>query len=170
MNNSGHTAGRPIAIILVFLSLIASALLAMRCYRLRTEFNAESETLARTRNSAAMVTLESFSLPPNRKMEVCNNSGEAITISALTASYTDPRGRPLNFNSASNQWHAWSIPAGSRQKLDLTEHGAAVWDGSVIFYAMYIARQGKELMLSGTSDDLRNGCIPLSTKPTGENN
>jgi hypothetical protein len=160
--------GKAGGILFAILSLVASGLLAVRYYRLRAEVIAQHDMLAWSRNRAALATLDSFSLPPNRKMAVCNHSGEVSAITALTAFYTDSHGKLQIFNSGSNQWHTWAISAGSNQKLNLAKDGATIWDGSVVFYAMDIGhsggQQGKTQLLSGTSDDLVSGCISLPSQ------
>jgi|SRR5580658_1303855 hypothetical protein len=160
MMESAGSAQKVAAILILLVSLAASVVLAVRWHSLSSEVQAASERLAESRDRAAVATLDSASLPPNRILSVCNNSPEEITVSAVTAFYWDGHGQLKNFNSAKNQWHTWRIGAGTTQALSLTQQNAAtVWDGSVIYYAMELNRQGKDMLLSGTSDDLRNGCI-----------
>jgi hypothetical protein len=148
------------AILLMLLSLAVCVLLAVHWTGLEKELQDEREKLAQSNSRSALATLDSVALPPNRTLSVCNNSPGEITISALVAFYWDANGKLRNFNSARNQWHTWPIRAGEREQLSLTQHDSTVWDGSAFFYAIDMNRQGKDLLLSGTSDDLKNGCIP----------
>ena len=152
------------AISLVILSLTACGLLMAQCYRLRGEAGSAKEALAQSRNRAALTTLDSFSLPLNRKMAVCNETGTGVTISALTAFYIDDDGSLRNYNSASNKWHTWRIAAGSHQMLDDTGQGGTAWNGSALFYAMDLGGPGESALLSGTSEDLSRGCIALRAR------
>jgi streptogramin lyase len=144
--------------------MAASLLLAARAYSLWSDADKANHSLALTRNRSAMATLDSFSLPANQKVEVCNQGDKEITISAVTAFYSDARGKLRNFNSALSQWHAWKIPAASRQVLSLADNGSSVWDGSAVFYSLEIELNGKHEVLTGTSEDLRNGCIVLASR------
>ena len=170
MTKTQSGAGKVAAVLLTIVSLAASGLLAVRCYRLRDEVNAENQIFVQTRERMALATLDSFSLPPNRSMAVCNKSAKDITISALTTIYVNSQGKLRNFNSAKDQWHTWLIPAGSKQFLDMRKQGISIWDGSVVFYAMDIGREPQSLLVSGTSDNLKSGCISLPENQAGERN
>jgi hypothetical protein len=167
MNGVQSGVTKAVAVGLAVISLAVSAMLALHCFRLSSEVKAVTGIVAQSRNRTALATLDGFSLPANRKLQVCNDSGADITISALTAFYTDSHGKLRNFNSATNQWHEWHIPGKSRQQLDLAQNGGTAWDGSVVFYAMDFSRKGKSFMLTGTSDDLSSGCVSLHPRNSG---
>jgi hypothetical protein len=154
--------GKVLPALLSALSLAASGVLALHFYRLQSDAGAATALVEKVKNHEALATLENFSLPANRIMTVCNNSGRDVTISTLTALYIDPRGQLRNFSSASNQWHTWRVPAGSKQKLDLHDAAQTVWDGSAIFYAMDVSREGKSQLAAGTSEDFTNGCLAVA--------
>lgn len=166
MRESGNSQ-KIAAILMLLASLAASAVLAVRWRNLHAELQTANEKQAVSTNRAALATFDNVSLPTNRRLTVCNNSLEEATVSAVTAFYWDANGKLKNFNSAKNQWHTWRISAGATQPLSLIEANGAGWDGSVVFYAMDIHRQGKDSLLSGTSEDLKSGCIRAAEGQSG---
>jgi hypothetical protein len=164
------TGGKFVPILLAALSLAASGMLALHFYRLQSDTGTTTEVIEKLKNHEALATLDNFSLPANRIMTVCNNSGGDVTVSTLTAFYIDSHGTLNDFSSASNQWHTWRIPAGSKQRLDLHDAAHTVWDGSTVFYAMDASRDRKTQLLSGTSEDLKNGCLAISPQMWAEEN
>jgi hypothetical protein len=154
--------GKLVPALLAVVSLAASGILALQFFRLHAAADTATESVEKLKNHEALATLDSFSLPANRVMTVCNNSGRDAAISALTAFYVDSHGTLRSFSSASNQWHTWRLVAASKQKLDLRDAGRTVWDGSAVFYAMDVDREGKSQLLAGTSEDLRNSCLDIS--------
>jgi hypothetical protein len=162
MFESKRNDGKAGAIVLIVFSLVALAVLGTRQVQLQDELRDENATLVQSRNRAAAAAFDRLALPPNRKLTVCNQSGKDLTISALTAVYIDKEGRPSTFNSAINQWHAWRIQAGSTEMLGLDDEPGAGWDGSALFYAIEVSGEHGTELLSGTSDDLKGGCIRLT--------
>ncbi len=167
MMQTGSNSQKVVAVTMLLVCLAVSILLGVRCYGLYTGTGDLQKMLAQAKDRAAMETLNSISLPPNRKLTVCNNSPADITISAVAAVYWDVQGKLKNFNSAKEQWHTWRLSSGSTQQLNLTQQDGTAWDGSIVFYAMDVNRQGKDLLVSGTSDDLKGGCIQAVSDPAG---
>lgn len=151
------------AIVALCLSLAASAALGARWFQLHNEQAEAQSELTKLQNQAALSTLDSVALPPNRALSLCNDSAQDLTVSDVAAVYWDKQGKLANFSSAAEQWHTWRIRAKQPAKLDLTS-GAAPWDGSVVFYAADIDGLGKGMLVSGTSDDLKNGCVHVGTR------
>ncbi len=163
-------SGTVSAIVLAILALTASGFLIARYVVLRDEVLHESGLLELKKSRAATAALNAFALPANRKLAVCNTSEVEASITAVVAFYTDREGVLRNFNSAANQWPAWAVAANATRKIDFASGGSKVWDGSVIFYAMDVTVQGENRLLSGTSDDLKTGCIALYAGRAGRSN
>jgi hypothetical protein len=161
MKASGRSGGKAGALALASLAVLALVVLGARQWQLRVELRTASGELAQAKQRAAEGTYNRLALPPNRKLTVCNVSGSDMTIASVGAVYMDSVGRPVTFNSASSQWRTWKIPAGATRSLDAAEAGGAGWDGSTVFYAMEIDGQGGSRLVSGTSGDLKSGCIRL---------
>lgn len=151
------------SIVVLLVSLAAFAGLGARWFQLHNEQEEAQSELTRLQNQTALATLDSVVLPPNRALSLCNDSAQDLTVSAVAAVYWDKQGKLANFSSAAEQWHTWRLPAKQPAKLDLTG-GAAPWDGSVIFYAADIDGLGKGVLISGTSDDLKNGCVHVGAR------
>jgi hypothetical protein len=149
------------------LGVAAVTFMAARYVQLHGELTAVDHSLAETRSHAASAISNRLALPPNRRLAVCNGGDGDAIISALTANYIDGKGTPVTYNSASGEGHTWKIAAGSRLTLDAVDAGVPVWDGMAIFYAMDVVSAGKSRLLTGTSEDLKNGCIQLSTRRSG---
>lgn len=160
-------SGNISALVLAVLALAASGCLAVRFVALRAELMRETRALEQTKSLAAKAALDTFALPANRKLAVCNASGADATITAVAAFYTDREGVLRNFNSAANQWPVWTLAANSTRKIDFSSGGTEAWDGSVLFYAIDVTVEGGNRLLSGTSDDLKSGCIALSNLSNG---
>jgi len=158
MTDSGSIQ-KTVAIAVIIISLAASATLAVRTDTLQADVQKATVTLAESKHKAALAIIDSGSLPPNRGLTICNSWPETATISALTASYWDRQGKLRTFNSAKHEWHTWEVPAGATKSIALAELNGSGWDGSVVFYAMDLSNHGKGTLLSGTSDDLKSGCI-----------
>lgn len=163
---SGNTG----ALALIALALTVIAALAVRCAQLQSYVSTESASLAQLQKRDALAAFDRFTLPPNRKLSVCNESAKEVTISALTAVYIDAHGNPATFNSASDQWRVWKIPAGSTRSLSLASSGSPAWDGSAVFFAMDIGSGNADQLVAGTSADLRSGCLRLPARITAEDN
>ena len=161
MTEPNENIQRLAAILTLLVSLAASLLLAGHWNHLRLEALATQQKLDLLERRTTLATLDSVSLPPNRTLSICNDTAAEIAVSALTAIYWDSSGRLRTFNSAKNQWHTWRIAARTTQPLKLTQQNSSVWDGSAVFYAMDLVQPGRNLLLSGTSDDLRMGCIRI---------
>ena len=159
-----QSGGRTAALTLAALAALTCAVLAVRCLRLQADLGAERRRLDDAKNQTVQATFDRLALPPNQKIAVCNRSGSDITVSALTAVYIDAEGKPETFNSASDRWRTWTVPAGATRNLDAA--GDAGWDGSAVFYAMDTTGGGQERLLTGTSADLKNGCIELASGKT----
>jgi hypothetical protein len=152
------------ASIVIVVTLGACVVLAIHGQSLRAEVQATTDTVAESQHRAALALIDSGSLPSNRPLSICNNSTEEITVSSVTAVYWDAQGALKNFNSAKHQWHMWRVSAGATEPLNLLESDGTGWDGSVVFYAMDLHRQSKDMLLSGTSDDLKDGCIAVTSE------
>jgi hypothetical protein len=169
-SEAGARVGTASAIVLAILALAASGFLVARYVVLREELRRASAALELKKSRAATAALDAFALPANRKLAVCNTSGAEATITAVAAFYTDREGVLRNFNSAASQWPTWTVAANATRKIDFSPRGVQVWDGSVLFYAMDVTVQGQSRLLSGTSDDLKTGCIALAGEKAGRGN
>lgn len=155
-------ASRVTAIGLVACSVLAGAMLAARAVQLQGELNKETGDLAKQHSRAVTSALNRLSLPPARPLAVCNDSSMAITITALTAMYSGPRGAFVTYNSASDNWHSWTISAGSVERFADPGAAAGGWDGSAFFFAVDVVMGDTQRMFAGTSGDFASGCLHIT--------
>lgn len=159
MSGRGRQPGMGGAVALLVISAAVCAFLGVRLVSLHGREAQAQRRLSEVRGRAALSTLDSMTLPVNRPMAVCNDADRPLTVTAVAATYWDGEGKLQNFSSAAAQWHTWQVGGRESQKLALSGEPDSSWDGSAVFYAMDVSRDGRSALLAGTSDDLRDGCI-----------
>lgn len=163
-------ANRTAAIGLVACSALAVAVLAAHALQLQRELSQESAQLAEQRSRAAASALNRLSLPPARPLAVCNDSSSAIAIPVLSAVYPGPRGAFVSYDSASDTWRSWVIPAGSVEKFSAPGPAPRAWDGGAMFFVLDVASGNTRRMFAGTSGDLTGGCLHITAEKMRQGN
>lgn len=105
---------------------------------------------------------KSLGLLQNGSFQVCNESSDTITITALGVTYRDHEDRLRTFNSSFYDWASWDLSRGSRKKFDFMRAGDTVWDGSVLFYAINFTHKGNEYFLVGPWREVKDGCLQIA--------
>jgi hypothetical protein len=105
---------------------------------------------------------KSLSLLKNGLFQVCNQSSEAIKITALAVTYRDREDHLKTFNSSFYNWVSWDLVRGARKPLYFERAGEMVWDGSVLFYAVNLTHKGNDYFIAGAWRDVKDGCLQIT--------
>jgi hypothetical protein len=160
--NRQHEFSLPVATGLLVVTALAMLMTGWRWWGFRNDLAAAEKAAKSSGDEATQSILNSFSLPVNRPLRICNQTGRELKVMTLAASYWGRDGTLKQFNSAEHAWHVWTINRSEAEKMRFD--GIEPWEGSAIFYAAEVERAGGgRSLLAGTSDDLKvNACINVT--------
>jgi hypothetical protein len=157
--------GFPISSFLILSAAILfaamTAFVSLRWYRADVqEAKLEQTAQAQAKALAEYEQLFKKGLAPfkNGKFSVCNDSSKEMKINALTVAYIDREGNLKGFNSTYYNWLSWVIPPGRSQNFEYVKGMETVWDGSVLFYTMYVNYKGNDYFISEPWANVRESC------------
>jgi len=120
------------------------------------------ETLMDYRTAMTRSALSRPILPENVPLTVCNQGAQPAELLGVVSSFRDPGTSAMRtFNSSSFGNHSWQLPPHSRQTLRLEQDGATVWDGSTVFFALELRRDGKDSLQTGDASRVSDGCAAV---------
>jgi hypothetical protein len=148
-----------IAVLALVIAAAAVAITALRCVALYSELEKVRSLEAQSKDKAADSLVGALSLPSNRRLRFCNETGSTVQVTTLAAAYWVGDGTLRQFNSAEHGWQNWTIEPKHDEAIQMNP----AWDGSTVFYAAEVQRAGHPVsLLAGTSADWKNGgCIAM---------
>jgi hypothetical protein len=145
---------------LLLISALALLAIGSRWMNLRDRLTHAEQDAAAAQDLSTRSLLRGFSLPVNKPLHLCNQTGTEVKVVALSAAYWTTDGKVGEFNSAEHDWHQWQLERGQTETMQLEN----AWDGSAIFYAVEVQKgNGSRTLLTGTPDNSdARGCVTIT--------
>ena len=99
----------------------------------------------------------------NAEVKICNLSSKEMIVRWLNATYVDPTGRFVTFDSAWDElgWDKWTIGPGQTFKTQVVRGTQVIWDGEAVFFSVLLLYQGQEIFRAGAIPTLGGECYAV---------